>query len=83
MIAVNRNAALVVSGVLLLALVGCKAGEPPATSEDHAQTVSRDADTASVAAQPAMPSGNAGTTEPVELTHASDAPAAEPAEPAH
>lgn len=96
MIATNRNAGLIVSGVLLLALVGCKPAESPATSDDHAQTVPRDADTASVAAQPAMPSENGGTTEAVEITRsddgssvqlrkvdASDPPAAaQPAQPA-
>ncbi|KAA9003642.1 hypothetical protein FJU31_01895 [Stenotrophomonas cyclobalanopsidis] len=96
MIATNRNAGLIVSGVLLLALVGCKPAEPPATSDDHAQTVPRDADTPSVAAQPAMPSESGGTTEAVEITRAddgssvqlrkvdaSDPPsAAEPAQPA-
>ncbi len=96
MIAMKRNAGLIVSGVLLLALVGCKAGESPSTTDDQAQTVPRDADTASVAAQPAMPSENGGTTEAVEITRAADgssvqlrkvdatdAPAAtEPAQPA-
>lgn len=74
MMAMKRNAGLIVSGVLLLALVGCAAGEAPATTEDHAQTVERDAGTASVAAQPAVPSQDGGTTGPVEP--------AQPAQPA-
>ncbi|MDT3501357.1 hypothetical protein [Stenotrophomonas maltophilia] len=99
MIATNRNAGLIVSGVLLLALAGCKAGESPSTTGDHVQTVPRDADTASVAAQPAMPSEDGGVTEAVEITRAADgssaqlrkvdasdaaaAGSAQPAEPAH
>ncbi|WP_216822042.1 hypothetical protein [Stenotrophomonas sp. ZAC14A_NAIMI4_1] len=98
MIAMKRNAGLIVSGALLLALVGCTAGEPPATAENHAQTVERDADTASVAAQPAVPSEKDGATpEAVEVTRAADGSSAElrkadpaatpsspaPAQPAH
>jgi len=78
MIAVKRNAGLIVSGALLLALVGCTAGEPPATTEDHAQTVERDADTASVAAQPAVPSEEGGAMpEAVDVTRAADGSSAE------
>ena len=77
MIAMKRNAGLIVSGALLLALVGCTAGEPPATAEDHAQTVERDADTASVAAQPAVPSEDGAPAEPVEVTRAADGSSAE------
>ena len=78
MIAVKWNAGLIVSGALLLALVGCTAGEPPATTDDRAQTVERDADAASVAAQPAVPSEEGGAMpEAVDVTRAADGSSAE------
>lgn len=97
MIATNRNAGLIVSGVLLLALVGCKPGEPPATTEDPAKTVQRDADTPHVPAQPvdagAMPEAVEvtraadGSSVQLRKVDASDPPAAaepaQPTEPAH
>jgi hypothetical protein len=73
MIAMKRNAGLIVSGALLLALVGCTAGEPPATAEDHAQTVERDAGTDMVPGKPAVPSEEGGAAaEPVDVARAAD-----------
>ncbi len=77
MIAMKRNAGLIVSGALLLALVGCTAGEPPATAEDHAQTVERDAGTDMVPGKPAVPSEDGATPEAVEVTRAADGSSAE------
>ncbi len=77
MIAMKRNAGLIVSGALLLALVGCTAGEPPATAEDHAQTVERGAGTDMVPGKPAVPSEDGAAAEPVEVTRAADGSSAE------
>lgn len=72
MIAMKPNAGLIVSGALLLALVGCTAGEPPATAEDHAQTVERGAGTDMVPGKSAVPSEDGAAAEPVEVTRAAD-----------
>lgn len=91
MIAMKRNAGLIVSGALLLALVGCTAGEPPATAEDHAQTVARGTDAEMVSPQPAMPTAEGEGVEAIEVARAADGsslqlrkadPAAAPSSPA-
>lgn len=75
MIAVSKRAGVLLPGLLVIALAGCKAGEPAAPVVDHAQTVPRDAGAPHIAARPvgaASPAVVEAMPEAIEATRAAD-----------